>query len=46
MFKHFDLHLPTPDFKDPIVAKIIELEKLRGNQINPGVNNKCFWREL
>ncbi len=42
MFKHFDLHLPTPDFKDPIVAKIIELEKLRGNQINLGVNNKLF----
>lgn len=42
MFKHFDLTLPTPNFKDPIVTMIIELEKLRGNQINPGVNRKLF----
>lgn len=42
MFKHFDLVIPQPDFKDKIVADIIELEKLRGNQINPGVNRKVF----
>lgn len=42
MFKHFDLIIPRPDFKDKIVADIIELEKLRGNQINPGVNRKIF----
>ncbi len=42
MFKHFNLIIPQPDFKDKIVADIIELEKLRGNQINLGVNRKVF----
>lgn len=42
MFCHFDLDIPQPNFKDKIVADIIELEKLRGNQINPGVNRKIF----
>ena len=42
MFKHFELHLPTPEFKDPIVAKIIELEKLRGNKITLDVNKRLF----
>lgn len=42
MFKHFDLIIPRPDFKDKIVTDIIELEKLRGNQINPSVNIKIF----
>ena len=42
MFSHFDLIIPQPDFKDKIVADIIELEKLRGSQINPGVNRKVF----
>lgn len=42
MFKHFDLHLPTPEFKDPIVAKIIELEKLKGNKITLDVNKRLF----
>lgn len=42
MFRHFDLIIPQPNFKDKIVADIIELEKLRDNQINPGVNRKIF----
>jgi len=42
MFKHFDLIIPRPDFKDKIVADIIELEKLRGNKITPTVNRKIF----
>lgn len=42
MFNHFDLTIPQPNFKDKIVADIIELEKLRGKQINSGVNRKVF----
>lgn len=42
MFKHFDLVLPTPKFNDSIVSMIIQLEKLRGNQIYIGINHKLF----
>ena len=42
MFKHIDLRLPKPDFNDPIVGMIIELEKLRGNEIKPEVNRELF----
>lgn len=42
MFNHFDLRLPKPDFNDPIVGMIIELEKLRGKEVDPGVNRILF----
>lgn len=42
MFSHFDLRLPKPDFNDSIVGMIIELEKLRGKEIDPGVNRILF----
>lgn len=42
MFKHIDLKLPKPDFRDSLVEMIVKLETLRGNEVKLEVNEILF----